>query len=230
MFCAATVSLSVVCAADEAASPPRSSLPAVACQFVTSIDDGNESDPTKREWRLWRSETEVETQEVGDKDGEVWIRNPQGQITYFRVFHPERRAIEYQPVDLSMAKSAPQWDRLQSVISPDFLTSNLKRTGEEKVLDRTATRYEGEVDGSRFEVLWLDTEQLPALVRETREKHVSTITLTELHPLQESPWPFGLRKDYEIIDYADLGDKESDPALRQMLQRGAPGSGHAHRH
>lgn len=204
--------------------------PAIACEFETIIEQGDASEPKKRVWRLWRSEAEVETQEVGDKDGEAWNRNARGEITYYRVFHPERRAIEYQPTDLTIAKSTPEWDRLRSVISPEFIAKNLKRIGEEKVLDRTAIRYEGDVSGSKFEVLWLDAEQVPALVRETRDKHVSTIKLTSIQLLDHSPWPFGLKNDYEIIEFADLGDKESDPTLQQMLKRGGHGPAHDHRH
>jgi hypothetical protein len=206
----------------EDASPSPVALPSIACEFQTVIEKPN-TEPKSRTWRLWRSENEVETQEVGQSDAEAWERNPRGQITYYRVFHPEKRVIEYLPTDLAIKKNKPQWDRLCSIVSPDVL-SQLKKTGEEEVLGRRAARYEGEHAGAQMIVLWLEAEQLPALVKETRGEHVSTVTLKELHDLDAAPWPHGLGKGYEVIDFADLGDKESDPVLKQILKR----VGHAH--
>jgi hypothetical protein len=213
----------------EDANPVAPSLPAVACEFQTVIEEPN-TEPRSRTWRLWRSENEVETQEVGQSDAEAWERNPRGQITYYRVFHPEKRVIEYLPTDLAMKKNKPQWDRLCSIVSPEVL-SQLTKAGEEQVLGRRAVRYEGDVAGARMIVLWLEAEQLPALLKETRGDHVSTITLKELHELGAAPWPHGLRKDYATIDFADLGDKESDPGLKEMLKRVGRSHGeHGHIH
>ena len=220
--------LASVCAAQEPAATPQP-LPSLACEFetVTARDKGA-SEPKTRVWRLWRADHAVETQELGNPDAEAWHRDPRGHVTYFRVFHPEKRAIEYKATDLAISHSTPDWERLASVVAPDFIARNLKQIGEERFLDRAAVRYEGKAGGSRFEVLWLPAQQIPALVRETRDGHVSTITLRSIHPLADSPWPFGLKDDYEIIDFADLGDKESDPTLRSMLKRS--GHGGAHRH
>ena len=216
-----------LCLAEEAPAP-RAPLPAIACEFETITESTRgEAPPKNRAWRLWRSETGVETQELGNPDAEAWERNARGEVAYFRIFHPEKRAIEYKATDLSLAKSAPNWDRLTSVITPEFIARNLKRTGEDNVFERAAERYEGEVDGSRFEVLWLAAEQIPALVREIQGDRVTTITLKAIHPLAQSPWPFGLKNEYEIIDFADLGDKESDPTLQSMLRRTSH-AGHSH--
>ena len=223
----ASMLLATVCSAQEPGAPPQP-LPPIACEFetVTAREDGA-SEPKTRAWRLWRADHAVETQELGNPDAEAWHRDPRGQVTYFRVFHPEKRAIEYKATDLSISHSTPNWERLASVVAPEFIAKNLKQIGEERVFDRAAIRYEGEAGGSKFEVVWLQAEQIPAFVRETRDGHVSTIKLRAIHPLAESPWPHGLKDEYEIIDFADLGDKESDPTLQAMLRR----SGHAgHQH
>ena len=219
--------LATVCSAQEPAATPAP-LPPIACEFetVTARENGTAEAKT-RAWRLWRAADAVETQELDSPDAEAWHRDPRGQVTYFRVFHPEKRAIEYKATDLSISHSTPNWERLASVVAPEFIAKNLKQTGEERVLERAAIRYEGESGGSKFEVVWLTAEQIPAFVRETRDGDVSTIRLRAIHPLPESPWPHGLKDAYEIIDFADLGDKESDPTLQAMLKR----SGHAgHRH
>ena len=220
--------LVTLCVGEEAPHS-REALQPIACEFETITENTrDELSLKKRAWRLWRADNTVETQELGSPDAEAWQRNPSGHVTYYRVFHPEKRAIEYKPIDLSIAHNAPDWDRLTSVIDPQLVAKGLKQTGEERFLGRAAVRYNGEANGSRFEVLWLTHEQIPAFVRETRDGgHVSTIELREIHSLVDSPWHFGNKDEYEIIDFADLGDKESDPVLQAMLRRG----GHArHQH
>lgn len=222
---------SALCRAEEAPAPPLARLAAIACEFETITEQRRgETPPKTRRWRLWRSETSIETQELGQPDAEAWEREPGGRVSYYRIFHPEKRAIEYKATDLSMSKNAPDWDRLASVVSAEFIAKRLRQTGEENFLDRPAVRYEGSADGSTFEVLWLPAEQIPAHVRETRADRISTITLKEIHPLTRSPWPSGLKQEYEIIDFADLGDKESDPILQTMLRRGDRAASHDHRH
>lgn len=86
------------------------------------------------------------------------------------------------------------------------------------------------MDDTEFEVLWLEDEQIPALVRQRYAKREVVLRLREIYPLQQAPWPRAKTRGYQRIDYADLGDKSSDPWVRRIQQGDLPTSWLLHHH
>jgi hypothetical protein len=82
------------------------------------------------------------------------------------------------------------------------------------------------VDGQEVDVLWLEHEQIPARVRRRSKGYEEIVELKEPYSFAESPWPQNETAGYEAIDYADLGDRESDPFVRAFFR----GGGRAHDH
>ncbi|MHA3772478.1 hypothetical protein ACXR0O_13165 [Verrucomicrobiota bacterium sgz303538] len=178
-----------------------SALLEIACEFETTTTTGASDQGLRtRIWRLWRNSNEVEAREVGGKDSEVWERNARGKVTCYRVFHPEKRVIEYDSAALTPMRNQPEWDRISCIMSPQFINGMLKKTGSENVLNRQATRYEGENNGVRYELLWLEPERIPALLREAKGDKVVTTTLKAAYSLAQSPWPHGEWGAYQVLD------------------------------
>jgi hypothetical protein len=88
--------------------------------------------------------------------------------------------------------------------------------------------YQEHVDGRDLDVLWLEAEQLPALVRQKSPQREEVLRLRELYPLQHAPWPRANIAHYRRIDYADLGDMHHDPWVRRMQQGEQRMSRHGH--
>lgn len=195
--------------------------PPIACRFEWRvIPAGGEEQEVRSEWFLWRRPSLIEIREKGGV-GEVWERGLDRRISYRRVFHEERRVIEYTPGDLRALRRAPDWARLSSLVDPDLLGRDLKRSGEEERLGRRAERYRGRLDGVEVELLWLPQERIPALIREIYPDRERQLRLIEMYPLEESPWPHGRFAEYRHTDYADIGDQEADPFLRKRLNEGS---------
>lgn len=198
----------------------------IACRFEWRvIPAGGEEQEVRSEWFLWRRPSLIEIREKGGESGEVWERGPDRRISYRRIFHEERRVIEYTPGDLRALRREPDWARLSNLVDPALLGRDLKRSGEEERLGRRAERYRGRLDGVEVELLWLSREQIPALIREIYPDRERQLRLIEIYPLEESPWPHGRFAEYRHTDYADIGDQEADPFLRKLLNEGG---GHDH--
>lgn len=207
--------------ASDQADPP----PAVAARFELRVIPAAGASPPPQTWLLWREPNRVETR-LPDGGGERWWRNARGDVHHQRLFHTQRRLIEYTPVDLRALGAAPAWERLAHLIDPALLGGVLKRIDTATALGRPAVRYRGRVRGVRHEVLWLVRERLPARMQLRYHDRTVTVRLKEIHPMDRSPWPRTDTDTYLATDYADIGDDEADPFLRHLLNDAGPA--HAH--
>lgn len=180
------------------------------------------------DWYFIRGNDQVETAR-GDY-AEVWRRDERGEVTLTRVFHRDRKLIQYTPGELRTQGRRPDWSVLNSIIDLRRFAA-LKQVGTVSILGRTALRYAGKLGGERIEVLWLAKEALAAkLVRSGRDGSVS-LELKELRSSPDSRWPqAGLARadQYAFLDGADLGDMEYDPFVQRVLGVDSGHGAHAH--
>lgn len=199
--------------------------PAVVARFELSVAPAAGGPLRRQTWLLWREADRVETR-TKNGDGEIWRRNPRGDVHYQRVFHRQKRTIDYTAGDLRALDAVPDWARLAHTIDPALLGAELKRIESTTALGRPAVRYRGKVRGVRQEVVWLARERLPAWMRMKYRDRTVTVRLKEVHALAQSPWPRARTNGYAATDYADIGDNEADPFLRRLLNEAGPA--HAH--
>lgn len=198
--------------------------PAVVAQFEVGVAPAAGQAPRRQAWLFWREPTRVETRTADG--GELWWRDARGSVFYQRLFHGQRRIVEYTPADLRALGTATDWARLTHLVDPKSFGVELKRVGATTVLGRPAMRYRGRVQGVGHDVLWLTHERIPARMRIQYDDRTVTIRLKAVHPIERSPWPRANTAAYAITDYADVGDDEADPFLRGMLNEA--GLAHAH--
>lgn len=181
-----------------------------------------------RDWYFIRQNDQVETAR-GDY-AEVWRRDERGEIALTRVFHRDRKLIQYTPGELRTQGRQRDWSSLNSIFDPRRL-AGLKPAGTATVLGRPALRYTGKLGEERIEVLWLTGEALAArFVRSGRNGRVS-LELRELRSSPDSRWPqasLAKADRYAFLDGADLGDMEHDPFVRRVLGADSGEGAHAH--
>ena len=197
--------------------------PALAARYAVRTDTPGTS-AAPGEWLLWREADRVETQAGGR--GDFWQRGPKGTVLLTRLYHPEKRAVEYYPSDLAALGMRPDWGSLAHVIDPRHLGAALKPAGGRVVLGRAATVYRGALDGRQIEVWWLENEQLPARLEKTLPGGRFVMELREILPIAAAPWRRADASAYRAIDYADLGDHENDPFVTALVH-GAAAHDHA---
>lgn len=204
-------------------------LPALAAEFETTvIETGHGGDQQQHyQWRFWRAADRVETHNLQDNSGEIWEKAADGSVTYQRVFHDQRQVIEYLPGDLKAIGAEPDWSGITTLLNQAMLAS-LAAEGREDILGRPGIHYTNNNPDSPLEIIWLEQEQLPAMIKRTEHGHTLITRMTALYPLAQSPWPYQRSDDYRYTDFADIGDKENDPFIKSILPKIKRGHSHAH--
>ncbi len=101
-----------------------------------------------------------------------------------------------------------EWNKLASLIDPAQLQSQLKKTGEKKTAFGYAVfRYRGRTKDGGMEL------------RVYNHRRALRTELKAIHPLSRTPLAQPDLSGFEEIDFADLGDKESDPFVRRIEHR-----------
>lgn len=197
-------------------------------RFLTvEINQGTTTNRVGWEWTLWRSDQQVRivrTPNLWDRarglgaSEEIWSLDPRGRLTHRRVFHRERRIIDFQAADVQMLGLDEEWTTVRSLIHPEWLVRHLAPMGQTNGAAGAATVFRAMRGAARYEVHWMEARKLPAYIRQETPTATVEITLKGVVPPGEQPPPVEeVAVDYIQTDYADLGDLQRDVAVRQLL-------------
>lgn len=198
-------------------------------------DDANHDDESsahaaegtaRSEWQFWRSAGRIEMNIPARQTGEVWMQDG-NTLFYQKLFHADRKIVEYQSADLDALNVPVQWRTNELMIDPQVL-QQLQVEDEHWIDGHPALELSGTVDGIEYDVVWRVDLNLPQqLSKQDAAGNRETTRLLDAQLLSSSTAPPD-SSQYEIIDYADLGDRERDPFVLKV-QNQLPG-GHAHAH
>lgn len=192
-----------------------------------SHQHGDPQGKYSNEWQFWRSKARVEMLIPAQKTGEVWMQD-KNMVFYQKVFHADKKIVEYQSADLESLNVPVQWRTNELMIAPDVLLA-LKIKNSRWQDGAPVLSLQGRIDGIDYEVDWRTDLNLPLYLSKTDAAgNRETTRLLEATPLAQGPAAPDNRA-YEIIDFADLGDRERDPFVIK-IQNQLPGGEHAHVH
>lgn len=202
-------------------------LPAVAAEFVTTrTGKEHEHDPMPAEvsWRFWRDSQLITIERPQLGLGELWQRDGR-ELIHRKLYHQDQRAIEFQAGDLRMLDIAPSWQKLALLLDSQLLD---KLTADEiEWADGIPTReYQGKVADTEWHVVMRLDVALPALIERRHGEFSERTELLQAYSLNTAPWQPTPIDGYDVIDFADLGDKESDPFVIKVQAQ----MGHEHHH
>lgn len=205
----------------------------VAAEYRTTVTTEG-SQPQVREWRYWRDGNCIERENVAARTAERWERD--GRTLFLtRYYHADRKGIEYRSDDLEILNATPAWSHLTLLVDPTVLAA-LRETDAGWLDGTPVRRYTGSIDGARWDVTMRTDLMLPLEVRVERGESVEVLQLLRAAAREQSPFEPESTAGYEVIDFADLGDRERDPfVIRVSAAEGytpgyaaAPGHTHAH--
>jgi hypothetical protein len=205
-----------------------SRTPLVAAEFRTRTEaaDGNAA---SSQWRLWRGPDRIERENLDTRTGDLWVRDG-ATLFHTRLYHADRRGIEYRSEDLRLLGPTPDWRSLATLLDPRLLqTLQEKSSGWRD--DYPYRRYTGESGGFEWDITVRTDQMLPVRIeRRSADKAVQTIELLQSFAAAAVPWQPTNSIAYDIIDYADLGDLERDPFVMRILaqESGRHMQGHGH--
>ena len=197
----------------------------VAARFVTTTCAIPCEKPQQSSWYFWRGENRVEIRDGSNNVGEIWRRDDKGRLNFVYVEPTHKRGIEYNAGDLRSINHTPPWERLASIVSPEEL-KKLTLVSEADVLGHMAQRYSGKKDKRTTEVLWIPTMQLATKITHTYPDRQVTTELKSFLTKQDlvKATTDGQLASYALVDFADLGDMETNESMAWLKQvTAAPG-------
>ncbi|ATE60552.1 hypothetical protein [Thauera sinica] len=209
-------------------------LPEVAAAYVTTRTvqaaghaHGHDHPPAgEMEWHFFREPDRIDIENVAARTGERWQRDGKVQF-FFKVFHADRRSVEYRIDDLKLINATLSWEQHALLIDPQVLQGlELQDAGWQD--GYPYRRYGGTANGERLDVTWRLDLNLPVVLERSRADYRERSVLKAVYPLASSPLARPDQSDYEVIDFADIGDRERDPFVLRV-QAQLPG-GDVHHH
>lgn len=211
-------------------------LPEISARYVTErhhIHDDKEdrathADETEvtNEWLFWRTAQRVEVSIPRQHTGEVWLKDGK-TLFYQKVFHADHKIVEYQSADLDALNVAVNWHTNQLMIDP-LVLQQLKVVDERWIDVHPALELAGTIAGIEYQVIWLVDLNAPyRLEKRDQAGNSELTTLQEIHA-EATALTAPDSRSYEIIDYADLGDRERDPFVLKVQGHLVGGQWHSH--
>lgn len=220
-------------------------LPAVAARFVTQriyapdaeAHDGHnahaaETTPhdlkaVSSEWLFWRSAQRVEMTIPGQQSGEAWWLDGKA-LFYQKLFHADKKIVEYQQADLEGLAVATDLRSRQLLLEPQVL-QQLTVRGQRWQDGHPLLELEGTVNQIAYRVDWRTDLNLPQYLRKQDARgNRETTRLRQVQPLAQATVTPPDSQGYDVIDYADLGDRERDPFVIRIQQQLPGGDVHHH--
>ncbi|ABI40434.1 hypothetical protein Shewmr4_3368 [Shewanella sp. MR-4] len=142
---------------------------------------------------------------------EQWA--PNGE--YVRYFPVEKRSVTYRKGDLRALNIQHDRDQLYHVVSP-ALPANLAKTEQKQLPCFAAQGFAGKVNGMDSQLDWIASIELP---QQFNLGDVLSYQLLNVEPYSHEAFA-ALTQNYQDIDFADVGDSESDPFIAKMINQG----------
>jgi len=203
-------------------------LPKVAAEYRTAREgEGHEHHDTIADdvtWRFWRNGQQIVIERPQLGLGELWQRDGKA-IIHRKLYHADRRAIEFQEDDLRMLDTKPSWQQLALLVDEKVL-EQLTAGNVEWSDNHPVREYQGKIGDSQWHIVIRMDLGLPVLIDREQDGVSEHTELLNAYELNAAPWQPTAANGYDVIDYADLGDKEYDPFVIKVQAQ----MGHDHHH
>ncbi|MBN7796153.1 hypothetical protein [Parahaliea mediterranea] len=158
---------------------------------------------------------------------DLWERNSRGGTHFTRYYDDAARGIEFYQGNPAEPRSQMDWDRAWQLVPSAILREHSPRDSRRPAGCFPVEDYAYTVRGAEHHLRWLPGQ---ALIQRLEIRAPEATRVWELTALVTGDDAFAVeqshRADYVVIDFADLGDQESDPFFRSLTHDGVPAHGH----
>lgn len=186
---------------------------------IYSIETSGLNHQTKKiksNFELWRKGHDVLHINQSKQATNQWHTLKNNNVRKISYFDHYQRGIEFEPVAVSKTK----WQLNYQLVSENLLSKMTLISTKGESCERIE-HYKFESKGQSVELWWQPKLQLAQKII-TIEKEILTVWLLNktIFSKDEIINVFNKKEDYQMTDYADIGDNESDPFLRKMIRLG----------
>ena len=147
---------------------------------------------------------------------EAWQKNGE----YIRYFPEQKRSISYRRSDLLALNIHTDIDKQFHLISPAALSQFGKgEQHQEACFTQQRYSHTSKSQQQSLALDWISELALPASLTITQGSQQLNYRLTKLTPVSQQDFNL-LTSGYQDLDFADVGDSESDPFIAKMITQG----------
>lgn len=169
---------------------------------------------------LWRMGARVAHQSDDPAITVAWAKDARGYLMTTQFFNEHQRAIEYEATAVANDQQERVWTEKWQIVSPSLIAKMQKIDSYGEGCN-TVDVYTLEQDDVQATLHWLASVNLPALFEVTNKDRHTHWTLEHIAGDKAAvTQQFTSIDDYDATDYADVGDNETDPFLRRMINLG----------
>lgn len=155
---------------------------------------------------------------------EIWDHLNNGRMKLTRYYDQYEKGIEYQANEIFLHKKLDGWESKHQIISNERLKSMRQEIKEVRNCISYQTLVENGSVGDaidKLNIIWMPDYQLPQVIKNTTPLGSVVWKLVDLSfDTFKVDKIYTDRNIYQLTDYADIGDNESDPFLRKMINLG----------
>lgn len=167
---------------------------------------------------LWRYQGRVAQVSPAQNIISIWYKTQESRIKLDRLFTEFNRGIEYQPADYR--GKITDWKTKYQLIPENLLTQLKVKSTSGSGCELVEHRV-GEVNGKKHDLYWMPKLKLVKEHTMSDKRSKLHITLKDLSLTENKvKAQFDKWDSYKMIDYADVGDTESDPFVAKMINMG----------
>ena len=148
---------------------------------------------------------------------EIWTKLPKNRVALTRVFNNYQRNIEYDTIDLKMEKRNSSWKAHKNFSFIKNLDYDLAQ--EETVDGQKVWHYVKRGENIEINMYW-DNKRDLLISFEVRENTLLRYHYERLSLEEEKVGHIQKVIAYDTTDFSDIGDNESDPFFRKMINLG----------
>ncbi|WP_419811613.1 hypothetical protein [Bacterioplanoides sp.] len=192
----------------------------IGAQYQLIQETSDEASVKERHMQLWRMQGQVAHVYPQQQISEIWNQVRDGRVRPTRYFDQDKRAIEYAPGDLNRGKGDRNWQSKYQMI-PDALLASMTIQSDTGRGCQQEVVYQRQQEGEQLTIVWLPQQKL---VKSFERQYQGQTSRWQLLDIITDPQvisaEFHQREQYLSTDYADIGDNETDPFFRKMINLG----------
>lgn len=193
------------------------------CQSTTimatyNIEQATKSNTSKNNSELILLRTHHSAYHISNKSlATQWTKLPQNNIKKTSYFIDDKRAIEYEATKTT---SSQVWDYHAQLLHPKFKEQStlIDKTG---VSCNKLEHYQQKTAEKTVDIWWYPEKKLmQSITSVSKDKTVNWQLVETTHNTQVIQQQLNTLSAYQSTDFADIGDNESDPFFRKMINLG----------
>lgn len=203
----------------------QGTVPDIAAEYQTTLETHGEADHPHnvaednsahepRAWRIWRRQDLFVRETLATGIADHWQKEGSALIQK-KFFHHDQRGVEFQQADLQMLKKEPTWQQLVLLVDTQLIAA-LKEVDAGWRNGFPFRRYQGQAQNAEWAIDVRTDLMLPMRIERENAAIHETIVLVNAYPLASAPWQPTPVDNYNVIDFADIGDMAYDPFVKKV--------------